>query len=619
MQRFRFYRATVGALLLLLASAVPMRGQSADERLQQHFEAAQKDQQAGDLDGAAREYQAAIQINPEIAELYANLGLVYYAQSKFSYSAAALATAAKLKPGLPGVTLWRGINDVKLGEPAKAVPLLREAVHETPKDMQAERFYGTALWDSGESFPAIDQMTKTCAMFPSDIDSSFALAEMYRKAANHQMETVLAASSGTPFLHLVYGDIYREQHAWVRASAHYRQAIKQDPASKGAHLGLGEVDLAQNKLTEAEAEFQEELKIDPDSVEATAWLAEIDLFSDRTQAAMQLLKDAIQRSPYRALAAFQFDRSSAASPSATSNASTAQLRQVDAELQSMPESAARSLALAILDNELALPALPSDLKRYQELLPNAPSAQSGFVEAERNAALGRFQPAAQQLRSWLDLHPNDVKARYLFAKVLKQLSLAASDRVIAIDPESPRVHQLMGQIYADRSEEDKALAEYKLVEQSDPALPGIHYEIGHLQWQFGDRDDALSEFHKELATDPYHAEANGEIGSILLVENQPQAAIPYLETALRIDPSLTVAHQQLGKAYVMLKDYKKAEPELEKAAATDLDGSVYYQLWILYRAEGRKDDAARAIEHCQQLRAQNTGEAQNLARGTVAP
>ncbi|MGB0122039.1 MAG: hypothetical protein WBP63_01315, partial [Silvibacterium sp.] len=90
-------------------------------------------------------------------------------------------------------------------------------------------------------------------------------------------------------------------------------------------------------------------------------------------------------------------------------------------------------------------------------------------------------------------------------------------------------------------------------------------------------------------------------------------------TALRIDPSLTVAHQQLGKAYVMLKDYKKAEPELEKAAATDLDGSVYYQLWILYRAEGRKDDAARAIEHCQQLRAQNTGEAQNLARGTVAP
>jgi tetratricopeptide (TPR) repeat protein len=619
MQRPCFYRATVGALLLLATSAIPVRGQSAEDRLQQHFEAAQQAQQAGDLDGAAREYQAAIQINPEIAELYANLGLVYYAQSKFSDSAVALATAAKLKPGLAGVTLWMGINDVRLGEPAKAVPLLREAVHENPNDLQAERFYGTALWNAGESFPAIDQMTKTCAIFPADIDSSFALSEMYRKAANHQMESVLATSNGTPLLQLVYGDIYKEQHAWVRASAHYRQAIKQDPASKGAHLGLGEADVAQNKLTEAEAEFQQELKVDPDSVEATAWLAEIDLFSGKAQAAMPLLKQAIQHSPYRTLAAFQFDRSAAAAPSVTSNANTTQLRQADAELQPMPESAARTLALAIIDNEAALPALHSDLKRYQEFLPKASSAQSGFGEAERNAALGRFQPAAQQLRSWLDLHPNDVKSRYLFAKVLKQLSLAASERVVAIDPESPRVYQLLGQIYADRSEEDKALAEYKLVEQSNPSLPGIHYEIGHLEWQFGDRADALLEFHKELAIDPYHAEANGEIGSILLVENQPQAAISYLETALHIDPSLVVAHQQLGKAYVMLKDYKKAEPELEKAAATDLDGSVYYQLWILYRAQGRKDDAARAIEHCQQLRAQNTGEAQNLARETVAP
>jgi tetratricopeptide (TPR) repeat protein len=600
-------------------SAIPAHGQSAGERLQQHFEAAQKAQQAGDLDGAAREYQAAIKINPEIAELYANLGLVYYAQSKFSDSAAALATAAKLKPGLPGVTLWLGINDIKLGEPKKAVPLLREAVRENPKDLQAERFYGTALWDSGENFPAIDQMTKTCAMFPSDIDSSFALSEMYRKAANHEMEAVLAASNGTLLLHLVYGNIYKEQHAWVRASMHYRQAIKQDPASKGAHLGLGEIDVAQNKLTEAEAELQQERKVDPDSVEAMAWLAEIDLFRDKTQDAIQLLKEAIQRSPYRALAAFQFDRSAAAAPAATSNPNTAQLRQAYAELQSMPESAARSLALAIIDNESALPALQSDLKRYEELLPNIPSAQSGLIEAERNATLGRFQPAAQQLRSWLDLHPNDIQARYLFAKVLKQLSLEASDRVIAIDPESPRVHQLLGQIYADRSEEDKALAEYKLVEQSNPSLPDIHYEIGHLEWQFGDRDNALIEFHKELAIDPYHAEANGEIGSILLVENQPQAAIPYLETALRIDPTLTVAHQQLGKAYVMLKDYKRAEPELEKAATSDLDGSVYYQLWILYRAEGRKEDAARAIEHCQKLRAQNTGEARNLALGTVAP
>ena len=116
-----------------------------------------------------------------------------------------------------------------------------------------------------------------------------------------------------------------------------------------------------------------------------------------------------------------------------------------------------------------------------------------------------------------------------------------------------------------------------------------------------------------------HAEANDEIGSILLILNQPQDAIPYFEAALRIDPTLMMAHQQLGKAYAMLKDYKHAEPELQRASTTDLDGSVYYQLWKVYRAEGKTQEAAQAIARCQTLRDQNASEAQNQARGTVAP
>ena len=344
MQRFYLHRAALIGLLPLLVCAASARGQGTDERLQQHFEAAQKAQQAGDLDDAAREYRTAIKINPEIAELYANLGLIYYAQARFSDSAAALGTAAKLKPGLPGVTLWLGINDIKLGEPAKAVPLLWEAVRQSPNDLQAERFYGTALWNSGEIFPAIDQMAKSCAMFPSDIDSSFALAEMYRKAATHEMEAALAAASGTPFLNQAYGDIYRDQRSWVRARAHYRQALKLDPSWKGAHLGLGEVDLAQKMLPEAEAEFQQELKLHPDSVEARARLAQINLLSGKTQPAMQLLSEAIQRSPYRALAAFRFDHDPTGTVFAADDAAASQLNQVSADLQTMPASAARMCA-----------------------------------------------------------------------------------------------------------------------------------------------------------------------------------------------------------------------------------------------------------------------------------
>jgi tetratricopeptide (TPR) repeat protein len=174
-------------------------------------------------------------------------------------------------------------------------------------------------------------------------------------------------------------------------------------------------------------------------------------------------------------------------------------------------------------------------------------------------------------------------------------------------------------MYADRGEDEQALAEYKLVEQSNPLLPDVHYEIGHLEWELGDAEDALAEFQKELAIDPYHAEANSAIGSILLPKNQPLDAIPYLEAALRIDPELTLVHQQLGKAYVMLKDYKKAEPELQKAAESDLDGSAHYLLFLVYRAEGRIQDAMQALERCKRLKARNTSETQYLVQGAGAP
>jgi tetratricopeptide (TPR) repeat protein len=519
---------------------------------------------------------------------------------------------------LPGVTLWLGINDVKLGEPARAVLLLREAVRQNAKDLQAERFYGQALWNSGETFPAIDQLTKTCGMFPSDTDSFFVLSETYRKAADHEMESVLAASTGKPFLHLVYGDIYREQHAWIRAAAHYREALKQDPAAKGAHLGLGEVSLAQNKLPEAEAEFYQELSVDPGSVEAQARLAEVALLQGKTQAALELLKPAIQRSPYRALAVFEFHRN-AADVSGSNIAETSQATQAAADLQSASPSAARSLAMAILDAYLAKPAMKDDLEAYEAFLPKTNNAHNAIEQIEADVALGRLHPAYIELRAWLSAHPSDITARYMFARVLKQLSVETAAHVIDMDPESPRVHQLLGQMYIDRREEDKALAEYKLAEQANPSMPDIHYQVGHLEWQFGDRDNALAEYHKELAINPYHAEANDEIGSILLILNQPQDAIPYFEAALRIDPALMMAHQQLGKAYAMLKDYKHAEPELQRASTTDLDGSVYYQLWKVYRAEGKTQEAAQAIARCQTLRDQNASEAQNQARGTVAP
>lgn len=600
-----FCRFALVLTIACVAIAAPMEAQptASEQELQQHFVAALQAQRSGDLNTAVSEYQQVLRLDPRLAEAYANLGLTYYAQSKFQESASSLAAALKFRPGMEGAMLWLGVDDIKLGRPKYAVPLLREATRLAPSDLEAQKWLGTALWNAGETFAALDQLAKTSERFPSDTDSCFVLGEAYRKAASAQIEALLASASGSPLLHQVYGDIYKDQHSWKKAAAHYSKASEEDPRWKGAHLGLAEVDLAQGQYASAEAELNEELKIDPSSVPAKAVLAKVKLLTGDVAGAMPLLEAAIQASPYGASASLGLP------PLLTLNTadgiadSPSQLK-IDSGLGGLPASPARSLALAVIDDKLGSPQFSADFADYRKAVGNPPLPADPWLRAVDEVNRGQFERAKSVLTARVTRNPGDLNARYLLAKTLKSLSLETLNSLIAMGPDSPRVHQLLGQTYEDRYEDTQALAEYRIVEKMAPTLPGIHYAVGHLLAKFGDRTGALTELHEELKQDPTHAEANGEIGTILVFENQPAKAIPYLEAALRIDPSLLLVHQELGKAYMLQGNYPKAVEELKLAAKNDLDGSAHYQLGMAYRKMGRAEEARKEIDICARIRAE---------------
>jgi tetratricopeptide (TPR) repeat protein len=147
--RFAFVLA-LGICLSAPAGGALLQTHALALELQEHFRAAVQAQSSGRLDVAVREYQAVLRLQPELAEAYANLGLVYYLESKFTESSQALAKAATLKPGLRGTDLFLGMDDVRLGRPGNAVPYLKRAAEEEPGNKQAQLWLGTALWNSGQ-------------------------------------------------------------------------------------------------------------------------------------------------------------------------------------------------------------------------------------------------------------------------------------------------------------------------------------------------------------------------------------------------------------------------------------------------------------------------------------
>jgi tetratricopeptide (TPR) repeat protein len=575
-----------------------------------HFAAARQAQDAGLLDKAVQEYLASIHLQPALPEAYVNLGLIYYAQSRFEDSARALATASKLRPGMRGVSLWLGIDYVKLNRPVQGVPLLREAIRVDPADKLAQSWLGTALWNAGQSTAAVNQLAKANELFPSDLDIHFVLGEAYRKAADEQIEAVLAAASGQPLLNQVYGDIYKDQRAWAKAAAHYRLAIQKNSTWMGAHLGLGEVYLYQEKLDNAQKEFHLELDVDSSSAAAYAHLAEVALLNEDPKIALEMLGTALQISPDATCAAVGMPPSYATLRAPLSEVALRTLRKTQAALQKFPISSSRDLALSIVDQRLALTDFDVDWKSFQQAVPVSSISTNLYVRSTIEFDRQQFRQAEASLRLWLQSHPKDLNAQYLLAKTLRDLCLQVLSELLTLDPASARAHQLQAQTYQNREEDDKALAEYHIVEQLDPSLPGLHFEIGHLLWKTGDPDHAIEELKQELQLNPDHPEANGEMGTILVTQHQPDKAIPYLETAIRAKPNLWLIHQQLGKAYLLQKNYPKAEAELKKALAIDLDGTAHYQLGVLYRAEGKSDAAAVEFEAARKIKVERLDVAQ---------
>jgi tetratricopeptide (TPR) repeat protein len=601
-------------LACFLASSLP--GQDTDAEAVWHFQAAKQAQNEGSLDVAAQEYLRVIQLRPDAAEAYASLGLIYHQQGRFAESAQALAKAEKLKPRLPGVSLYLGIDYTRERQAASAIPFLREAVSLEPTNKEALVWLGRALWDDGQIPAALDQFRKTSQLFPSDPVLLLDLGQAYRKAADRGIARIIEAIHDQPLVHQIYGDIYKHERAWQKASAHYNRAIYQDHHWAGAHFGLGEVALRQESLDYekwldfAEQEYRQELQLNPRSAAALARLAEIALLREKVDEALALFSSAIRLAPEEASNAVGLPHSYPAGAEDFSPHAQEQLSKCLPLLESAPASPSRSLSLALvnarLGNDGASASASKEFARNTKPSSSSDSYKSGVIHFNRQD----FAAAEKDLRAWLKLHPEDLQAAYLLDRTYVDLSLSTLEQLLALAPDSYPAHQLLAEAYENSGEDDKALSEYETVEKIAPNLPGVHFWVGNLLLKMGQRDQAALEMEAELRLNPGHAEANAQMGSILLAQSEQTDAIPYLQKAIELDPDLPDTYLQLGTAYYLQKDYAKAELALEHALRSDPEGTAHYQLGLVYRAMGRTEEADAQFQVSRKIKLERLANAE---------
>jgi tetratricopeptide (TPR) repeat protein len=211
---------------------------------------------------------------------------------------------------------------------------------------------------------------------------------------------------------------------------------------------------------------------------------------------------------------------------------------------------------------------------------------------------GRIDQAISQLNRAVTDNPKDADALYQLARIYKNASLQAIDRLKALDQESFQLHALMGEVYADEERYPEAIKEYQAALAKHPDARGIHYAIGVAYWVQHQMNAAKKEFTDAWKEDPYDALTNLYLGDIAVHERRFAEAFDYLLVAQKGQPGMSQVHLLLGKSYRGQNDLEKAKAEFLAAIKADpASAQPHYLLAQVYRE--LHDPQASAAELAQ--------------------
>jgi tetratricopeptide (TPR) repeat protein len=243
------------------------------------------------------------------------------------------------------------------------------------------------------------------------------------------------------------------------------------------------------------------------------------------------------------------------------------------------------------------------------LEPERPIPEFGNVEdlqrfASKAFFSGHLRTAALASDRLRKKYPNDPAGWYWAVRANQKLGMAALARAGEVEPDSPRIHALLGDVYQLRKMFDEAREEYsKVLAVSPDSVAGLA-GLAAADLADGRLEEAQITAQKALARSPADSEINLLMGEILVAQHEYADAEPYLEHSLHARPDLLPrVHALLGRVCARTGRPKEAIKELTQGIASDEDGSVHYQLARLYKEAGDLKAADAAFEKSKQIRA----------------
>jgi tetratricopeptide (TPR) repeat protein len=298
--------ALCGLAFVLFSPAASLSAQGTQEE-QQYSEAGQQALAAGHYDEAESDFKKLAEFDPQIAEIHATLGLIYFQQKKFDQAVPELRRALKLKPTLSKASTLLAMSLSETGEYQEALPGLEKGFQHAP-DPATRRMCGLQLMRSYTGLQRDQDAVKVALelnqLYPNDPEILYHTGRVYGNYAYltvHKLEMVAPASL---WRHQAAAEALESQGSTNQAIGEYREVLKLDPQRVSVHYRIGRTLLARWQLNhagddreQAVHEFEQELQVDPGNANAMYELAEIYRQQNELDQAQQFFSSALKYYP----------------------------------------------------------------------------------------------------------------------------------------------------------------------------------------------------------------------------------------------------------------------------------------------------------------------------------
>ena len=299
-------------IALLAAGYAGLAAQSPSGESDREFARGVQLQQAGDLAGASRAYEAALKLAPRRVDALSNLGLAYGGLHEYARAVQSFERALTIDPGQPTVLFNLGLTYLQAGQNENARRRLAELAKLQSDNFLARHYLGVSLLKLGRMQDGITELEGVVTAHPEDLEAAYTLASAYITSkqlenARRLIDSVIGRHE-TAEAHLIAGSYYMAAQDFRQAVVELRRAQELNPAlpELGASLGgayamTGSQDMAMQLF---EAYHQK----NPNDFDTLAFLGWLYLESDRVDDAERILNKAHQVRPRDLEVMFQLAR-----------------------------------------------------------------------------------------------------------------------------------------------------------------------------------------------------------------------------------------------------------------------------------------------------------------------